>query len=66
MMVGGGQICPHHHVFAYTSLYAHIHVQFFVTFPHFPEPPFSHELKKLPNFDFNRGEYLSDYLTSDY
>ena len=32
---GGGQICPHHHVFAYTRVCMRIQVLFFFTFPHF-------------------------------
>ena len=29
---GGGQICPHHHVFAYTRVCMHIHVPIFCDF----------------------------------
>ena len=59
---GGGQICPHHHVFAYTRVCMRIHVLIFCDFSSFwvckrvqqvwPQKnlPFSQEPKKLVQF----------------
>ena len=59
---GGGQICPHHHVFAYTRVCMCIQVLIFCDFSSFlvwkrvqkfstpKKSPFSQELKKLVQF----------------
>ena len=60
--LGGGQICPHHHVFASTRVCMHMHVLIFYDFSSFwvwkrlqqfwpqKKSPFSQELKKLVQF----------------
>ena len=62
ILLGGGQICPHHHVFAYTRVCMRIRVLIFCDFSSFwvwkrvqhvwpqKKSPFSQELRKLVRF----------------